>query len=49
VFKIVERLSWKWRALNGGATLMALVLEGCTFKDGVLRREKMSELAAARK
>jgi putative transposase len=48
VFKIVERLSRNWRALNGGANLMALVLEGCTFKDGILQREKMSELVGAR-
>jgi transposase-like protein len=48
VFKIVERLSQNWRALNGGATLMTLVLEGCTFKDGILQREKMPELAGVR-
>jgi len=35
VFKLVERLSTNWRALNGGANLMALVLEGCVFSDGV--------------
>ncbi len=28
VFKLVERLSGQWRALNGGENLMALVLEG---------------------
>jgi putative transposase len=49
VFKIVERLSRNWRGLNGGATLMALVLEGHIFKDGVLQREKMPELAAVRR
>jgi putative transposase len=48
VFKIVVRLSRNWRALNGGATLMTLVLEGCTFKDGILQREKMPELAGVR-
>jgi transposase-like protein len=48
VFKIVERLSQNWRSLNGGANLMTLVLEGCTFKDGILQREKMPELAGAR-
>jgi transposase-like protein len=37
VFKIVERLGRNWRALNGGENLMSLVLEGCTFKDGVLQ------------
>lgn len=42
VFKVVERLSENWRALNGGQNLMALVLEGCIFRDGIrngLRRE----------
>jgi len=48
VFKIVERLSQNWRSLNGGANLMALVLEGCKFKDGILQREKLPELAGAR-
>jgi putative transposase len=47
VFKVIERLSGNWRALNGGQNLMALVLEGCVFKDGIrevrgdgLRREE---------
>jgi len=48
VFKIVERLSRNWRSLNGGANLMTLVLEGCTFKDGILQREKVPELTGAR-
>lgn len=48
VFKIVERLSQNWRSLNGGANLMTLVLEGCKFKDGILQREKLPELAGAR-
>ncbi len=48
VFKIVERLSRNWRTLNGGATLMTLVLEGRIFKDGILQREKMPELAGVR-
>jgi len=42
VFKVVERLSENWRALNGGQNLMALVLEGYLFRDGIkagLRRE----------
>ena len=43
VFKIVERLGRNWRALNGGANLMTLVLEGREFKDGILQREKMPE------
>jgi len=48
VFKIVERLSQNWRSLNGGANLMTLVLEGCTFKDGILQWEKLPELAGVR-
>jgi hypothetical protein len=47
VFKIVERLSGQWRTLNGGANLMALVLEGCVFKDGRLQRREARQLAAA--
>jgi putative transposase len=35
VFKMVERLSNNWRGLNGGENLMALVLEGCIFKNGI--------------
>jgi putative transposase len=33
VFKIVERLATRWRVLNGGATVMALVLAGERFVD----------------
>ena len=36
VFKIIERLGQRWRALNGGATLMTLVIAGWEFRDGVL-------------
>ncbi len=35
VFKLVERLSGQWRALNGGENLMALVLEGAVFSDAI--------------
>ena len=35
VFKLMERLSGQWRALNGGENLMALVLEGAVFSDGI--------------
>ena len=35
VFKLVERLSGNWRALNGGQNLMDLVLTGCVFRDGL--------------
>jgi putative transposase len=48
VFKIVERLSRNWRTLNGGANLMTLVMQGHKFKDGILQREKMPELAGVR-
>ena len=47
VFKIVERLSGNWRALNGGENLMALVLAGCGFEDGILKRGQVYEMAAA--
>ena len=36
VFKIVERLGQHWRVLNGGPTVMTLVLFGARFADGVL-------------
>lgn len=49
VFKIVERLSQNWRSLNGGANLMALVLAGCTFKDGILERPQLPELVGAKR
>ena len=47
VFKIVERLSRNWRTLNGGATLMTLLLEGSGFKDGVLQPRPAPEAIAA--
>jgi putative transposase len=34
VFKVILRLSGNWRALNGGRSLMELVLEGYRFQDG---------------
>jgi transposase-like protein len=46
VFKIVEQLSGHWRTLNGGANLMALVLEGYTFKDGILQLRQTPQLVA---
>ena len=45
VFKIMERLSRNWRPLNGDVNLMSLVLEGETFKDGILERQELPELA----
>jgi transposase-like protein len=47
VFKIVERLSRNWRVLNGGENLMTLVLEGCSFEDGILKRGRVHEMATA--
>ena len=51
VFKIVERLAGSWRQLNGGATLMTLLLTGARFRDGILvehpaRRETEVPMAA---
>ena len=34
IFKLTERLGQRWRVLNGGATLMGLVLDGTVFIDG---------------
>jgi transposase-like protein len=36
VFKIIERLAGAWRPLEGGVTIMSLLLDGATFRDGVL-------------
>jgi transposase-like protein len=36
VYKIVRRLSFSWRPLNGGPNLMAMVVAGEVFNDGVL-------------
>ncbi len=47
VFKVIERLGRNWRALNGGRTVMALVLGGEVFKDGVLQRSRPTEGQAA--
>ena len=46
VFKIVQRLAWHWRTLNGGANLMALVLAGERFVDGMLVRSGKEVQAA---
>jgi len=43
VFKIVERLASRWRTLNGGATVMTLVLAGARFSDGILVGEQPRE------
>jgi putative transposase len=48
VFKVIERLSGSWRALNGGENLMVLVLEGCVFQDGLRQpRRTTDQLAIA--
>ena len=47
VFKIVERLSQRWRSLNGGANMMSLVLDQCVFKDGVIQRTESYHMQAA--
>jgi transposase-like protein len=46
VFKLVERLTGNWRALNGGATLLALLLEGAVFQNG-LRQSKLDQTPMA--
>ena len=47
VFKVIQRLGQNWRALNGGRTVMTLVLAGERFKDGVLIRTPGTEGQAA--
>jgi hypothetical protein len=47
VFRLVERLSGKWRALESGPKLMGLVLARCGFQDGILKRGPACEMAAA--
>ncbi len=47
VYKIVRRLSRNWRALNGGPNLMAMVVAGETFKDGMLQDRVSEEVRSA--
>ncbi len=47
VFKIVDRLGQNWHALNGGRTMMTLVLAGETFVNGILQRKEASKDRAA--
>ena len=47
VFILVERLSGNWRVLNGEANLIALVLAGCRFENGILKRGHVYEMATA--
>ncbi len=42
-----DSLGQNWRALNGGENLMALVLEGCVFQDGIRQRKPVPETAAS--
>jgi hypothetical protein len=35
VWKLAPRLGERWRLLNGGATLLQLVLDGDRFVDGI--------------
>ncbi len=43
VFKMVERLSGHWRALNGGEILIALVLEVWVFEDGIRQPQEAEQ------
>jgi transposase-like protein len=47
VFKIAERLEKSWRPLNGGLTIMTLVLAGHRFIDGVYVQPAREEVSAA--
>ena len=47
VFKVVMRLSERWRQLNGGMNLMRLVVDGARFDDGVLAKLPTTRLEAA--
>ena len=47
VFKLVVRLGQNWRALNGGRTIMSLVLTGRRFVNGILQDEAEQAEAAA--
>ena len=47
VFKVVSRLSERWRPLYGGRNLMNLLMDGARFEDGVLVELPPSEEAAA--
>lgn len=47
VFKVVLRLGQNWRALNGGRTVMSLVLAGRKFVDGILQDKEGSTATAA--
>ena len=46
VFKVVSRLSERWRPLYGGRNLMKLLMDGARFENGVLTELPPSEEAA---
>ena len=46
VFKVVSRLSERWRPLYGGRNLMKLLMDGARFEDGILVELPPSEEAA---
>jgi putative transposase len=47
VFKIVERLSGGWQALNGDPQLLELLADGAQFRDGILAEPAREEAPAA--
>ena len=46
VFKVVSRLSERWRPLYGGRNLMKLLMDGAKFEDGILVELRPSEETA---
>ena len=46
VFKVVSRLSERWRPLYGGRNLMKLLVDGARFEDGILIELPPSEETA---
>jgi len=47
VWKVMERLGQNWRALNGGRTVMTVVLSGHRFADGILQPQDVANPMAA--
>lgn len=43
VFKLMEWLERNWRTLNGGRSLMTLLLTGARFVDGMLQLEDAAD------
>ena len=46
VFKVITRLSERWRPLYGGRNLMSLLMAGARFEDGILVELPPSEEAS---